>query len=88
MQQAQTRLRAQRCQQRARVVRVQKRRLAADLDAGSQRPRLGGESLSCVGVALLAVDFHHLRLQVLGNELAGAAFGNLAAVVDDDQPVA
>jgi hypothetical protein len=33
-------------------------------------------------------DLDHLRFDVLGDQLPRAAFGDLAPVVDDDQPVA
>ncbi len=73
----------QRLQQRPGVAQVEEHALAARLDALGQR-----------GVALRkcrrarAVDLDHVALQVLGDEAARRALGDLPAVVEHDQALA
>src|SRR3989344_3330054 len=82
VQRAQGAMLPQRLQQRLRVLGVVKHRLTADLHArgqGTQRGVFGHLD------GPHAEHLHHIRLQVLGDQLARAAFRNLAAVVQHQQ---
>src|SRR3989344_3296052 len=82
VQRAQVAMLPQRLQQRLRVLGVVKHRLTADLHArgqGTQRGVFGHLD------GPHAEHLHHIRLQVLGDQLARAAFRNLAAVVQHQQ---
>src|SRR3954454_18383033 len=72
-----------RVEQAPRIAQVEEHRLAASLDAlgelAMRRRRLRGA---------VAVDLDDVALEVLGDELARRALGDLPAVVEDDQPVA
>ena len=81
MQRAQLRLLCQRGQQRCGVLRVEKHGLTANLHAS-------GKSLERrvhQGQGAGAVDLDHVRLQVLRNQVARRALGDLFAMVQQQQ---
>jgi hypothetical protein len=71
----------ERIEQRPRVLRVEEHRLAAHLHARGHRlqRRLGQRQRA------VAVGLDHVGLQVLGDQVARLALGDLAAVVQHQQ---
>ena len=88
MQVAQAALACEVAQQRARFGEVAEGRFAGDFDAGGELRRLGLCPCGGTHFARLAVDLHHFRLDVRGDQLARRALRDEAAAVHDGESVA